>query len=155
MLGDVNKRFVFKSLLTMPNIVLPLHLKQTFLPIIWIFTEGEGDRIKSRLPSKIFFYFKMTKEKFICKIQSQKVYDWLLPLFHPITEYQDWRAALWLVDRNAFFVHIFFEFGFLDFGCLQIKMTINLNIFYHDIWKKKIFLWKFVLKYIGKPYFLK
>ena len=33
---------------------LPLHLKQTFPPIIWIFTEGESDRIESRLPSKIF-----------------------------------------------------------------------------------------------------
>ena len=33
--------------------VLPLHLKQTFLPT-WIFTEGEGDGIKSRLPFKIF-----------------------------------------------------------------------------------------------------
>ena len=44
----------FKSLLTMPNNVLPLHLKQILLPIIWIFTEGEGDRIKSRLPLEIF-----------------------------------------------------------------------------------------------------
>ena len=32
-----------------------LHLKQTFPPIIWIFTEGEGDGIESRLPFKIFF----------------------------------------------------------------------------------------------------
>ena len=54
MLGDVNKLFVFKSLLTMPSNVLPLHLKQTFPPIIWIFTEGEGDGIKSRLPFEIF-----------------------------------------------------------------------------------------------------
>ena len=46
--------FVFKSLLTTPSNVLPLHLKQTFLPIILIFTEGEGDGIKSRLPFKIF-----------------------------------------------------------------------------------------------------
>ena len=45
---------VFKSLLTTPCNVLPLHLKQTFPPIIWIFTEGEGDGIKSRLPFKIF-----------------------------------------------------------------------------------------------------
>ena len=52
--GGVNKLFVFKSLLTTPSNVLPLHLKQTFPPIIWIFTEGEGDGIKSRLPFKIF-----------------------------------------------------------------------------------------------------
>ena len=39
----------------MPCNVLLLHLKQTFPPIIWIFTEGEGDGIKSRLPFKIFY----------------------------------------------------------------------------------------------------
>ena len=54
MLGDVNKLFFFKSLLTTPTNVLPLHLKQTFPPIIWIFNEGEGDGIKFRLPFKIF-----------------------------------------------------------------------------------------------------
>ena len=34
LLGVVNKLFVFKSLLTMPSNVLPLHLKQTFPLII-------------------------------------------------------------------------------------------------------------------------
>ena len=38
----------------MPSDVLPLHLKETFPPIIWTFTEGEGDGIESRLPFKIF-----------------------------------------------------------------------------------------------------
>ena len=51
-MGDINKLFVFKSLFTTPSNVLPLHLKQTFPPIIWIFTEG--DVIESRLPFKIF-----------------------------------------------------------------------------------------------------
>ena len=45
MLGDVNKLFIFKSLLTTPSNVLSLQLEQTFLPIIWIFTEREGDGI--------------------------------------------------------------------------------------------------------------
>ena len=45
LLGDVNKLFVFNSLLTTPWNILPLHIKKTFLPIIWIFTEGEGDGI--------------------------------------------------------------------------------------------------------------
>ena len=54
MQGNVNKLFVFKSLLTMPSNVFPLHLKQTFPPITWIFMEGEGDVIDSRLPFKIF-----------------------------------------------------------------------------------------------------
>ena len=53
-LGDVNKHFVFKSLLTATSNVLPLHLKQTFLPKIWIFIEGKDDRIKFRPPFKVF-----------------------------------------------------------------------------------------------------
>ena len=54
MLGDDITLFVFKSLFTMPSNVLPLHHKQTLLPIIWIFNEGQGDEIKYRLPFKIF-----------------------------------------------------------------------------------------------------
>ena len=41
-------------LFSMPSNVLPLHLKQTFPLIIWIFTKREGDGIKSRLPFKVF-----------------------------------------------------------------------------------------------------
>ena len=52
MLSVVNKLLKTKSLLTSPSNVLPLHFKQTFPPIIWIFTEGEGDAIESRLPFK-------------------------------------------------------------------------------------------------------
>ena len=65
MLGDVNKLFVFKSILTMPSNVLPFHLKQTFPPIIWLFTEGEGDGIKSRLPFKIIFTLYRVDSKLI------------------------------------------------------------------------------------------
>ena len=54
MLSEFNKLFVFKSLLTTPSNVLPSHHKQTFLAIISVFTEGEGDGIKSRLPFKTF-----------------------------------------------------------------------------------------------------
>ena len=35
-----------------------VHLKQTFPPIFFIFTEGEGDEIESRLPFKLFFTLK-------------------------------------------------------------------------------------------------
>ena len=34
LMGDVNKFFVFKHLVKSPSNVLPLHLKQMFLPII-------------------------------------------------------------------------------------------------------------------------
>ena len=54
MLGDVNKLCVFKSLLTTTSNILPFHLKQTFQPIIWIFTYDKGDGIKFRLPFKIY-----------------------------------------------------------------------------------------------------
>ena len=47
--GWCQQTFCFQNFLTTPSNVLPLHLKQTFLPIIWIFTEGEGVGIKSRL----------------------------------------------------------------------------------------------------------
>ena len=54
LMGIVNKLLKTKSLLTSPSNVLPYYLKQTFPHIIWIFTEGEGDGIKSRLPFRIF-----------------------------------------------------------------------------------------------------
>ena len=54
LLGDVNKLFVFKCLLTMPSNFLPPHHKQTFPAMIWIFNYGEGDGIESRLPFKTF-----------------------------------------------------------------------------------------------------
>ena len=51
MLGDVNKLFAFKSLLTMPSNVLPLHLKQTFPSMIhcrWkVFGLNPGYLLKS------------------------------------------------------------------------------------------------------------
>ena len=55
LLGVVNKLFVFKSLLTTTSNVLPLHLKQTFPPIIWIVTEGEGNGIESSISFKILW----------------------------------------------------------------------------------------------------
>ena len=55
----VMSTIVFKSLLTMPSNGLPLLLKHTFPPIIWIFTEGDG--IESRLPFKIFSTLRENK----------------------------------------------------------------------------------------------
>ena len=56
----------------------PLHLKQTFPPIILIFTEGEGDGIESRLPFKIsstlstYFHFDSS---FNLKIHPNKIFS--------------------------------------------------------------------------------
>ena len=73
-MGDVNKLFVFKSLLTMPSNVLPLHLKQTFPPIIWIFIEGEGCGIESRLTFKIFSTLLWFSPYLLATLISKKVY---------------------------------------------------------------------------------
>ena len=51
--------FFAKHCWVMSSNVLPIDLKSTCPPVIWIFTEGEGDGIESRLSSKIYiFYFK-------------------------------------------------------------------------------------------------
>ena len=85
----MSKNFLFsKGLLATPSNVLSLHLKQTFPPIIWIFTEGDG--IKSRLPFKIFstlttrkhltslqirsFHARIFTEN-ITQIRTRKLYD--------------------------------------------------------------------------------
>ena len=57
LLGIVNKLFIYKSLLTTPNNVLTSHIKQTYPSMIWIFIEGEGDRVEFRRPFKIFFTY--------------------------------------------------------------------------------------------------
>ena len=66
LLGIVNKLLKTKSLLTTPRNVLPLCLKQSFPPIIWIFNEVGGDKIESRLPFQILstFHVSLKVEKF-------------------------------------------------------------------------------------------
>ena len=79
LLGVGNKLFVFKCLLTMPSNVLSLKLKLNFSSIIWIFTECEGDWIKSRLPFKIFstLIVYVIKNSFQSSIglQSQQIWQ--------------------------------------------------------------------------------
>ena len=68
----MSTNFLFSSLLTTPSNVLPLHLKQTFQPIIWIFFEGKGDGIESRLPFEIFSTLLVTNLCFLySRIQSR------------------------------------------------------------------------------------
>ena len=42
-------------------------IRQTFPPIIWIFTEGEGDGIKYRLPFKILSTLSVNNMKKVHK----------------------------------------------------------------------------------------
>ena len=105
LLGIVNKLFVFKSLLTAPSNGLPLHLKQTIPPIIWIFTEGKGDGIESRLSSKKFStlpihtyvkFFEISKFK-----KLSKHFRWLcFPSFQ-----RKWRGyKFWHLLSYAFWI---------------------------------------------------
>ena len=56
---EMSTNFLFsKACWQCPSNVLSLHFEQTFPHIIWIFTEGEGDRIEPRLLLKIFFTLK-------------------------------------------------------------------------------------------------
>ena len=101
MLGDVNKLFVFKSLLTMPSNVLPLHLKQTFPPIIWIFTEVEGDGIESRLPFKIFYTLMIINhgwralQSFIFKFSFDKFFIDFWNNFQPFCMHYWFSIDIW------------------------------------------------------------
>ena len=88
MLGDVNKHFVFKILWTAPSNVLLLHLKQTFPPIVWIFTDGEGDGIESRLSSHFFFYFELNH----AWIRGE-CFERHFPVFH---------HAIWIISIKTF-----------------------------------------------------
>ena len=50
-----------------------LHLKQTFPPIIWTFTEDEGDRIESRLPFEIFSTLSGKHSKYMQRLIVKKL----------------------------------------------------------------------------------
>ena len=64
---------------------LTLHLKQTFSSIIWIFTEGEGDGIKSRLPFKIF-----------------SIYLFLWQIFHNnVISYVHLHQRIWILSSHT------------------------------------------------------
>ena len=91
--------FVFKSLLIMLSNVLPLHLKQTFRPIIWTFSECEGDQIESRLPFKIFSTLhSMTWEVMFSKRHFRKFEkSWLL--MHLILK-RTWKVGLLFQHNN-------------------------------------------------------
>ena len=55
--------------------------KQSFPPMIWIFTEGEGDGVKSRLPSK-----KFSTQLIVCLL----IY---LLFYHVISNYFRWTGS--------------------------------------------------------------
>ena len=53
---------------------------QTFPPIIWIFTEGEGDGIESRLPFKTFSTLNWAIPK-TCYVRAISILEMLVYIF--------------------------------------------------------------------------
>jgi hypothetical protein len=120
LLGDVNKLFVFKSLLTMPNNDLPLHLKQTFLPIIWIFTEG--DSMEFRQPFEIFSTVTAISPKEIFRLRNSKL------------AYNYYSKNVKKVRMKKWFQKNFWH-------CMSLN---HFQIFTHLIWNRRnvFFIWR-------------
>ena len=76
--------------------------------------------------------------------------DWLTEMHFWSHIFWVWISYLNFALKRAIFSPWLFRCMY--FGCLQIKMTIDLNISYHDFLKRKKldFFWKFVLKYIDR-----
>ena len=71
-----------------------LHRMQTFLPIIWIFSKGEGDRIESRLPFFKKIYFIASCE-FAKKFQRSLIAFPKLQKFNWFWMYANWIKNFW------------------------------------------------------------
>ena len=109
MLGDVNKLFVFKSLLTMPSNVLPLHLKQTFPPIIS--TEVVGSNLGYLL--KKFYFISIINSNFSLSFQTPlqnklpelwALLNFLLPsIFKACNTFEQWFNAPFAITVSYLF----------------------------------------------------
>ena len=88
-LMSINFLFSKVSLLTTPSNVMPLHPKHTFLTIIRILSEGDGNGIESRLSFKFTQIFKKSrseKVKFFKKVAT-------VPLFRKSCSLRGGSAA--------------------------------------------------------------
>ena len=128
MLGDVNKLFV---------------LKQTFPPIIWIFIEGEGDGIESRLPFKIFSTLLLGMYNFVTIIswsdESQLLWESFArdrseSAFHALRKLRD------LTIMEPCWLSHFFRVTILDFNLsfLFFASKCDGNIWYHILYTSKL-----------------
>ena len=125
----------------MPSNVLPLHLKQTFPPIIWIFTEGEVGGMESRLPFKIFstldnlFIYRSFWHKnlhfFIWWITTFVVLPKLL------TKWQVPSATfLWYVFKSIY--HVLSTYlSFRKYYWICVLSATTLRQYHELIWKRK------------------
>ena len=136
MLGVVNKLLKTKSLLTSPSNVLPYSLKWTFPPIIWIFTDVEGDGIESRLSIlKSFLLYWHHCEKLLSNsVDTVKNLVALgrssfFPLLskHKRAIIQNWNMGLWL--KNGINI-VFCCYNFLDLQWKKLFQNESLVFFW-------------------------
>ena len=112
-------------------------------PMIWIYTEGEGDMIRSRQPSKIFFGWKLQKCNFAILFSSVVDY-WvmhrsLLRIFFCFTNYG--RYVFFLKNPQATPEKEFFQY--LNFRLVLqtkkqlIKKALNYFHIYQNYFKSQ------------------
>ena len=125
----------------------PLHLKQTFPPIIWISTDGDG--IKSRLPFKIFstlpnayaslgLAIVKNVEEFIdntigedCEFECRPGYEAIPNLNHQSTTNGCGSLDLIFDDSEESFIHVEQEFtqvGIQKLRHLHLKYANHVGI---------------------------
>ena len=133
MLVDVNKRFVFCLLTTLGN-VLPLHLKQTFLPIIWIFNEDEDDMIESRLAFRILSTLIGNDSN---KFSAPYIAITLFEKRFGVVFFSNARIKVWKLALNIVVVEVWTFVFFLIFSWKKIRSQKSTTHFY---WALNLYL---------------
>ena len=133
MLGDVNKLFVFNSLLTTPNNVLPLNLKETFPPKIWILRE-----IRSIELAKITrLYQFIFRAKFLLRFYKLWMANFFKKIIWIFLSLMMLKDCLKLIDQSYLSYEISKKLGDLFF-----QTTID-YYFYNIAWIHYLCLFHF------------
>ena len=103
MLGDVNK-LCFQMFVDNAQQCFAFTPQANFPPFIWIFSEDEGDGIKSRLPFKIFSTLLTGIGGWIhCKNDGMSTGGWWASKVYlrirqgPLDRWQGWNTMEWLI----------------------------------------------------------
>ena len=131
-----------------------MDLKPNFPPIIWIFTEGEGDEIESRLSSKIFLTLIVTSLQigYAFQCTNMKIEGFrrsVVPLQHKLVVFlalciinenilnNDWNLSTTLMPKGLFTNYVDNFLGFFDHQRPSFTVSILLNFFsFIFFWRK-------------------
>ena len=125
--------------------------QQTFLPIIWIFTEGEGDGIESRIPFKIFSTLTF-HENIFCETYFASDFTYLVG----INAANDAEMTIFTLMKRLLIILTFWFIFFVSFHNVSLHFCIMdswwpsnacwSHFFYHCIfWNGKniqLHMWK-------------